>query len=199
MNHSVPPTSRLMATSQRPAFPHRRLSVGNRLTSPADALEALVEAAVGAVLFLADEPPHAHRQGDDQGRQDIRITSRQPVPLVVTTGRSQDGHKAAAYLPGHVHDGPASPAPRWCGTRSCRLRRKRKEIRSATGSGSSLQLGQAEAREPGPPYSRALRSSDPPTSNAHSRRPEYSLASSVAAGTGSPRTAPSATAPPVVT
>ncbi len=73
--------------------------------APADALEALVEAALGAVLVLADEPPHAHRQADDQGAYDV-----DDVAPARAIGRDRRSFTARAQgggeLAGHVHDRP---------------------------------------------------------------------------------------------
>ena len=73
--------------------------------APVDALEALVEAALGAVGVLADEPPDADRQGDDEGANDV-----DHVPPAVAVGphrrsftRWAQRRRVAA---GHVHDGP---------------------------------------------------------------------------------------------
>jgi hypothetical protein len=71
-----------------------------------DAFEALVDAALGAVGLLVDEAAHAHRQGDDDGANDVDDVA--PTGAVGGDRRALPGRaQGCGVLPGHVHDGPA--------------------------------------------------------------------------------------------
>jgi hypothetical protein len=118
--------------------------------APVDALEALVEAALGAVLVLAEEPPHADRQGDDEGADHV---DHVPPAAAVgpyrrpRTARAQGGGMA----PGDVHDGSGTVLGGGQHLHVAAAEAQRDTV--IHGSGSSLfSCRQAEVWEPGPPH-----------------------------------------------
>jgi len=78
-----------------------------RRAATVDAVEALIEGALVAVLTLADESAHAHRQGDDDRADDID-DARQSVPIGRSRRAPAAGTRRYLALAGHMHHRPSA-------------------------------------------------------------------------------------------
>jgi hypothetical protein len=92
------------------------------------------------------------------------MTSRQPVPLVVTDGRSHVGHRRRRTCRPRAR-WAAGPARRGCGTRSCRCGASATRVSHGVWLLSSARTSRSLGA--GPADSLTLRRSGPPTSNPH--------------------------------
>ncbi len=140
--------------------------------APVDALEALVEGLLRAVIRFADEAPQADRHGDDQGANDVDHLP--PAGAVGPHRRPLAPRAQRRPVPaGYVHH--PTPAGLVDGGEGVHVRPAQAQADTVThGSGSSLQLFE-QPKSAGQAHPRwwTLRCSGPRLSNPHSRGPVF--------------------------